>query len=118
MPTKTEPKLHQTEAFQSDDDHPTVTYVATNETLALPYHLVRSLRLGKGEKSILVEYDDHRITINGANLTRLWRDLRAFRVKEVLANGSKAAQALGEQAERCIVERITIEQVEHSASDG
>lgn len=117
MPTKSEPKLHHTDAFQSDDDHPTITYVATDETLALPYHLVRLLRLGKAEKSILVEYDDYRITINGTNLTRLWRDLRAFRVKEVLTNCSKAAKAMGDQTERCIVERITIEQVENSPPD-
>lgn len=99
---------HPIEPYQSDDDHPTLTFAANDQTLALPYHLVRSLELGRGEKRIDIDYDDYQVRIEGAQLVRLWRELRAFRVKEVSINGGKAAQALGERGERCLVQAITI----------
>ena len=67
-----------------------------------------TLRLGKAEKSILVEYDDYQITITGQNLTRLWRDLRVFRVKEVVVNGDVASEVAGGRDDRCRVGAIAI----------
>lgn len=96
------------EAYQIDDDPPTLTYCAPDITLALPYHLVRSMQLGEEENRVVVEYDDYTATISGGNLGRLWRELRAYRLKEISINGGAAAKALRQHTERCLVETITI----------
>jgi hypothetical protein len=101
-------KCNPAEAFQIDDDPPTLTYCAPDIALALPYHLVRSMQLGKDADRVVVEYDDYTATISGGNLGRLWRELRAYRLKEISINGGAAAKALRQQAERCLVETITI----------
>lgn len=98
----------QGECYQIDDDPPTLTYYAPNNTLALPYHLVRSMQLGEGETRIVVEYDDYTAAVAGANLGRLWHELRAYRLKEVSINGGAAGKALRQEIERCLVETITI----------
>jgi hypothetical protein len=96
------------DAYQVDDDPPTLTYCAPDMTLALPYHLVRSMQLGKDADRVVVEYDDYTATISGGNLGRLWRELRAYRLKEVSINGGAAARAIRQKTERCLVETITI----------
>ena len=100
---------HLTEAFKIDEDHPTLTFRADDRILALPYHLVRSLDLQPDETRIVVGYDDHEVSILGKHLGRLWKELCAFRLKEITINGSGAGKALGESADRCLVERIAIE---------
>jgi hypothetical protein len=109
--------IQQTEAFKIDEDHPTLTYRAEDRILALPYHLVRFIELEPNETRILVGYDDHEVGIRGKHLGRLWRELCAFRLKEITINGGAAAKALGATAERCLVERIEIEIKEHGVED-
>jgi len=99
----------QTETFAIDEDHPTLTYRSGDRILALPYHIVRSLDLDPDETRIVVGYDDHKVTIRGKHLGRLWRELCAFRLKEITINGAGAAKSLGDRAERCLVEGIDIE---------
>ena len=96
------------ECYQIDDDPATLTYCAPNITLALPYHLVRSMQLGEDETRVIVKYDDYTATITGADLGRLWHELRAYRLKEVSINGGAAGKALRQEIERCLVESITI----------
>ena len=96
------------ECYQIDEDPPTLTYCAANITLALPYHLVRSMQLGEDETRVIVKYDDYTATITGADLGRLWHELRAYRLKEVSINGGAAGKALRQEIERCLVETITI----------
>ena len=109
--------IQQTEAFRIDEDHPTLTYRAEERILALPYHLVRFIELEPNETRIQVGYDDHEVRILGRYLGRLWRELCAFRLKEVTINGGAAAKALGAAAERCLVERIEFETPEVKFSE-
>ena len=103
------PTSQTTEAFKIDEDHPTLTYRADERILTLPYHLVRTIDVDPGETRVVVAYDDQEVSVSGKHLGRLWRELCAFRLKEISINGAGAAKALGESAERCLVERIDIE---------
>ena len=96
------------DAYQTDNDPPTLTYCAPDTTLALPYHLVRSIQLGKDEAEVVVNYDDYTATITGANLGRLWRELRAYQLREIAINGGVPARALGSGSARCLVEGIEV----------
>ena len=96
--------------YQSDDDHPTLSYVTAKGTLALPYHLVRELRFDSAARQIRIGYDDYNVAVSGANLNRLWKELRAFRVKEIAINAGEAGKALGPESGKCLVNGIRIEQ--------
>ena len=106
------------ECYQIDDDPATLTYCAPNITLALPYHLVRSMQLGEDETRVIVKYDDYTATITGADLGRLWHELRAYRLKEISINGGAAAKTLRPETARSLVESITIARTEAAAPDG
>lgn len=96
------------DAYQTDDDPPTLTYCVADTILALPYHLVRSMQLGKDETRVEVAYDDYTAMIIGTNLGRLWRELRVYRVREIVVNGGAPAKALGSESGRCLVEGINV----------
>jgi len=100
-------ELGNTDPYQVDDNTPTLTLVASDQTLALPYHLVRAMRLGSDR--IAIDYDDLEVTVRGTALERLWKELRAFRVREILINGGGAAKAIGKSAGRALVESIQID---------
>ena len=96
------------EAYQIDDDPPTLTLVADDQTIAFPYHLVRALRMDTGGHEIVIDYDEHEVRVRGSGLGRLWKELRSFRVREVSINGGAAARAVGGRGARTFVESIRI----------
>ena len=100
--------LRTTEPYQVDDNTPTFTLVIGSEDIAFPYHLVRSMQLGREAKRIDVDLDEFAITIKGSKLGKLWRELRAYRIKEVETNAGEAAKAVGSESNRAIVESIEV----------
>ncbi len=101
-------ELRHTEPYQTDENTPTLSLVTGSEDTAFPYHLVRSMQLDGEARRIAIDLDEYAITIKGSNLGKLWRELRAYRVKEVSTNTGEAARAVGSKANRVIVESITI----------
>ena len=71
----------------------------------------KKLGLSENGVEIAVSYDEFDVKIRGRHLHRLWRELRAFRVKEVSLNGGAAVTSLGGAAERCFVESIAFLEV-------
>jgi len=101
-------ELSLTEPYQTDDNTPTLTLVTGHESIAFPYHLVRSMQLGDSAKRIVIDLDDQTVTIAGSKLGKLWRELRAYRIKEISPNAGEAAKAVSSKLERAIVEDIAI----------
>lgn len=101
-------ELGYADPYQIDDNSPTLTFVAADQTLALPYHLVRSMHLGSDGRKIVIDYDEREVAVRGSTLERLWKELRAFRVREVSINAGEAGKAVGGKAERALVEAIEI----------
>lgn len=101
-------ELGHADPYQIDDNSPTLTFVAGDQTLALPYHLVRAMHLGGDGRKIAIDFDEREVTVRGSSLDRLWKELRAFRVREVSINAGEAGKAIGGKAERALVEMIEI----------
>lgn len=96
--------------YQTDTDPPTLIFYAAESTIALPYHLLRSLHFA--DRSIRLEYGDYEIGIHGTALGKLWKELRAYRVREIVVTEGAAAKALGESTSKCQIQRIEIERTD------
>ena len=111
-------ELGHADPYQIDDNSPTLTFVTGDQTLAIPYHLVRAMHLGGDGRKIVIDYDEREIAVRGSALERLWKELRAFRVREVSINAGEAGKAVGGKAERALVESIEIaDKADDSESD-
>jgi|GEM_PF-2777135 len=102
-----------TEAYQTDHDPPTLTFCTGETTLALPYHLLRSLHLR--ETGIFLDYSGYEITVRGTALGKLWKELRAYRVKEIAVTRA-AAEKLGGGSACCRVGEIAVEKNEEEGT--
>ena len=103
-------ELGLTDPYQTDDNTPTLTLVTADGSTAFPYHLVRSMRLGTDASRIDIDLDEKTVAVCGSGLGKLWRELRAYRVREISVNGGDAARQLGEG--RVLVTSIELQDTE------
>ena len=103
----------QTEAraFETSDRTPTIAFEQSEETLALPYDGLEGIQYDY-KRCIRIVFEKHEVSLHGSNLDKLFEELAAFRVKEVLINGGAAAKALGDRSGRCLIDRIEINPAE------
>ena len=97
---------HPNEAYETTDAPQTVAFYATDTTIALPYHLLRSIHLEARE--IRIEFSDYVVTVGGTTLGKLWRELCAYRVKEITINRNAPGELSAKAANRCSVASIEI----------
>lgn len=96
--------------YQTADDTPTVTFVTAESSVAVPYHRVRELCIDPEGRRIVVAFDSREAVVGGSALGRLWRELRAFRVREIAINAGAAARQL--EGEACCVRSIELKDKE------
>ncbi len=105
------PDQTEVRAFETSDRTPTIAFEQAEETLALPYDSLESIQYDdKGR--IQIAFEKHEVSLHGSNLGKLFAELSAFRVKDVLVNGGAAAKALGKRSGRCLIDRIEINRLE------
>ena len=97
---------HANQAYETSDAPQTVAFYATDSTIALPYHLLRSIHLSAHQ--IRIEFNDYIVTVGGTALGKLWRELCAYRVKEIAINRSATGELSAKAANRCSVAKIEI----------
>ena len=109
---KTSP--NQTDSVYETDDHPhTIAFNAKEQTVAFPYHRINELRRGQGDRSIEIDCDDTRILIRGIHLGKMWRELCAYRVREVSVSVLTVVEKeLTVKPTRCQVEEIVIHRMD------
>ena len=100
------PPSTATGAFQTSEDTPTVAFYAAETVLALPYYLLRSLHFE--DREIQLVFNDYEVAVRGTTMAKLWRELCAYRVREIVATDGTANGALGGAANRCAVAEIEI----------
>ena len=97
-------------AYETDDHPATIAFNAKEETVAFPYHRIDEMRRGQGDQSIEIDCDDTRIMIHGSHLGKMWRELCAFRLREVSVSILTVVEKeLPVKPARCRVEKIVIQ---------
>ena len=105
---------NQTDSAYETDDHPsTIAFNAKEETVAFPYHRGDEMRRGQGGRRIEIDCDDTRITIRGSHLDKMWRELCAFRVREVSVSILTVVEKeMAVKPARCQVDAIEIHRMD------
>jgi hypothetical protein len=108
MKTNTLSKLNPNANFDLEDGSPTLTFVTSEESLAIPYHTLRRMTFAKNARSIQFTFDEFEVTVEGALLLPLWKELQIYNVREMRLAQGAADQAVAVERDDTTIRSIAI----------